>query len=151
MIDGVRVKPLAVHADDRGALMEILRDDDGLLARFGQSTFTVAYPGVIKAFHRHARQDDLWFFVFGNARVVLHDMRPESATHGETNVFCLGELRRALVFIPRGVAHGYQVLGAEPCGLVYYTTEHYDPTSPDEERIPHDDPAIGFDWRIHPR
>ena len=49
------------------------------------------------------------------------------------------------------VAHGYRVLGNEPAGLFYHTTEVYDPSDPDELRIPHDDPRIGFDWRTKPR
>ncbi|HCK99578.1 MAG TPA: hypothetical protein DHW42_05665 [Candidatus Marinimicrobia bacterium] len=33
--------------------MEILRDDDELLSRFGQAPMSKAYPGVIKVFHYH--------------------------------------------------------------------------------------------------
>jgi dTDP-4-dehydrorhamnose 3,5-epimerase len=43
------------------------------------------------------------------------------------------------------------VLGNEPAGLLYHTTEAYDPADPDEERIPFDDPTIGFDWTTRPR
>ena len=47
------------------------------------------------------------------------------------------------------MAHGYRVLGSEPAMLFYHTTERYDPA--DEERIPHDDARIGFDWRTQHR
>jgi dTDP-4-dehydrorhamnose 3,5-epimerase len=43
------------------------------------------------------------------------------------------------------------VLGTEPAGLFYHTTGRYDPADPDEERIPFDDPRIGFDWRTKNR
>ena len=36
MIDGVRVKRLKVIPDERGMLMEMLRDDDEFFQRFGQ-------------------------------------------------------------------------------------------------------------------
>ncbi len=49
------------------------------------------YPGVIKAFHYHEKQDDLWFFPSGNAQVVLYDLRKDSPTKGETNVHYMGE------------------------------------------------------------
>ncbi len=39
----------------------------------------------------------------------------------------------------------------QPAGLFYRTTAVYDPAHPDEERIPFDDPRIGFDWRTQPR
>ena len=131
--------------------MEILRDDDELLKRFGQASLSKSYPGVIKAFHYHKRQDDIWFFPVGNAQVVLHDMREDSPTKGETNVFYLGEDNPQIVVIPTGVAHGYRVLGNTPAVIVYFTTESYDPKNPDEYRLAWDDPSIGFDWNTQAR
>ena len=145
-IEGVFVKQLVRHPDDRGFFMEILRDDEGLLKRFGQASLSKSYPGVIKAFHYHEKQDDLWFFPAGNAQVVLHDLRKESVTFGVTEVFYLGEDNAELLLIPSGVAHGYRVLGEQPAVIVYFTTESYKMDSPDEYRIPWNDPQIGFDW-----
>ena len=48
-------------------------------------------------------------------------------------------------------ASGYQVLGNKPVILFYHVTLAYDPTQPDEQRIPFDDPQIGFDWSIQNR
>ncbi|MCC7106489.1 MAG: dTDP-4-dehydrorhamnose 3,5-epimerase family protein [Chloroflexi bacterium] len=151
MIHGVALKPLKVWCDDRGYLMEVLRADDPFFVGFGQSTYTVAYPGTIKAFHWHRRQDDLWFVAGGMAQVVLFDLREDSPTYRQTDVYCLGEHNRALLRIPTGVAHGYRVLGTEPTLLLYHTTEPYNPADPDEERLPFDDPTIGFDWRTRMR
>jgi len=148
-IDGVRVKTLVRHPDDRGFFQEILRDDDGLLRRFGQASLSMSYPGVIKAFHYHERQDDLWFFPVGMAQVVLHDLREQSPTRGITQVLYAGEDYPVLIVIPVGVAHGYRVLGNQPLMIVYFTTESYNPAAPDEKRIPWDDPGIGFDWTTH--
>lgn len=146
LITDVEVKKLIKHVDDRGFFMEILRDDDELLKRFGQASISLTYPGVIKAFHYHQVQDDLWFFPRGNAQVVLYDMRADSPTYKKTNVFYMGEHNPILVKIPKGVAHGYRVLGNEPAVIVYLTTESYNREQPDEFRIPWDDPEIGFDW-----
>ena len=146
MLEGVQVKNLVRHCDERGYLLEVLRDDDELLERFGQTTYTMTYPGVIKAFHWHKKQHDLWFVAIGEARVVLHDLREESSTKGKTQVIYAGEHNPLLIVIPPGVAHGYQVLGDKPVGLLYHTTRSYDPKEPDEERIAYDDPLIAFDW-----
>lgn len=146
MIAGVTVKKLIRHPDDRGYFQEVLRDDDELLRRFGQASFSKSHPGVIKAFHYHERQDDLWFFPVGNAQVVLHDLREDSPTVGETQVLYMGEDNPLLVVIPIGVAHGYRVLGNEPACILYFTTESYDPKNPDEKRLAWNDPKIGFDW-----
>ncbi|TCL70778.1 dTDP-4-dehydrorhamnose 3,5-epimerase [Hydrogenispora ethanolica] len=151
MILGVKTKELIRRVDDRGFFMEILRDDDQLLQKFGQFSMAMTYPGVIKAFHYHKLQDDLWFFPKGEAQVVLYDLREDSKTRGETDVYYLGELQPWLLTIPAGVAHGYRVLGGEPALITYLTTQSYDRLQPDEYRIPWDDPTIGFDWRTHNR
>lgn len=146
MIAGVRIKTLLKHSDDRGYLMEVLRDDDQLLERFGQLTVSLSYPGVIKAFHYHKQQDDIWFFAKGNAQVVLHDLRKDSSTYKQTEVLYMGENNPISLFIPRNVAHGYRVLGNEPAVITYLTNLSYDPNQPDEYRIPYNDPEIGFEW-----
>jgi len=151
MIDGVVLKECLVHADDRGTLLEVIRDDEPVFRDVKQTTFTVTYPGVIKAFHWHLRQWDVWFFTAGMAQVVLYDLREGSPTHAVTDVYYMGEQRPRVVAIPPGVAHGYRVLGTVPAALLYHTTEHYDPANPDEERLPFDDPRIGFAWTTRNR
>lgn len=160
MISGVQIKQLTVHpdrVDERevvekpGILMEVLRADEGLLTHFGQSTMTVAYQGTIKAFHYHKKQDDLWFVATGKAQVVLHDLRKDSPTYGETDTILAGEGDYKLIVIPVGVAHGYKVLSQEPVLLVYYTTLPYDAAHPDEERLTHDDSRIGYNWEEVPQ
>lgn len=155
MIEGVKVKILTVHGDDPdvdqkgvkpGYLMEVLRADEGLLRSFGQSTLTVAYPGTIKAFHWHERQDDLWFVATGRAVIVLHDLRQGSPTRGRTQTVFAGAGDYKLILIPVGVAHGYKVVSSDPVLLFYHTTEPYDGKDPDEKRIPYDDAKVGFEW-----
>jgi dTDP-4-dehydrorhamnose 3,5-epimerase len=147
MIEGVKIKKLKKHCDDRGFFAELIRDDEPeLLSKFGQASWSMSYPGVIKAFHYHEEQDDLWFFPSGNAQVVLHDLRKDSSTHGNTDVYYMGEEHPILLFIPKGVAHGYRVLGHKPATIIYFTTKSYNPESPDEKRLNWNDPSIGFDW-----
>ncbi|MFK9119288.1 dTDP-4-dehydrorhamnose 3,5-epimerase family protein [Peribacillus frigoritolerans] len=147
MIEGVKVKKLVKHCDDRGFFAELVRDDEPeLLSRFGQASCSMSYPGVIKAFHYHEKQDDLWFFPSGNAQVVLYDLREGSSTKGETDVYYMGEENPIMLLIPKGVAHGYRVLGQKPATILYFTTESYNPINPDEKRIDWDDSEIGFSW-----
>ncbi|MCM3571047.1 dTDP-4-dehydrorhamnose 3,5-epimerase family protein [Neobacillus mesonae] len=146
MIEEVKIKKLIKHCDDRGYFMELIRDDENLLSRFGQASMSMSYPGVIKAFHYHEKQDDVWFFPIGNAQVVLYDLREDSKTNGQTDVFYMGEENPIVLVIPKGVAHGYRVLGEKPAAIIYFTTKSYNPNQPDEKRIPWNDPMIGFDW-----
>lgn len=146
MIHGVKIKQLIVHKDvpdtdqtqELGILMEVVRDDDTLLSKFGQSTMSVAPTGTIKAFHHHKYQDDLWFIASGKARIVLYDTRESSPTYKKIQIINAGEGDYKVVLIPVGVAHGYKVLSKEPVILFYHTTKSYDAKNPDEERLPWD-------------
>jgi len=147
MIQGVAIKKLTTHLTEDGFFREIFRDDDNFLQKVGQSSLSPAHPGFIKAFHWHKVQDEIWYMVSGQARVVLYDSRKDSPTYKETQVVIMGEDCPQTLSIPRGVAHGYQVLGAKNALLLYYTSEHYNPD--DELRIPYNDPGINFDWTIN--
>ncbi len=155
MIDGVKIKILKVHNDipdadqsdiQLGILMEILRADEEIFTKFGQSTMTIAYKGTMKGFHVHKKQNDLWFMATGKAMIVLYDARENSLTRGETQTVMAGQNDYKLVVIPVGVVHGYKVLSDEPVILFYHTTQPYNVSDPDERVIPLNDPAINFDW-----
>jgi len=145
-ISGVVVKKLVKHSDERGYFMEILRDDDELLSKFGQTAVSLTEPGVIKAFHWHKRQDDFFFVASGEAMVVLYDRRKGSSTYGTTQVILVDENEPKLIFIPKEIAHGYKALGNKPVLMFYQMTESYDAKNPDEGRIDPYDKDIGFDW-----
>jgi dTDP-4-dehydrorhamnose 3,5-epimerase len=148
MIEGVRTVQLQARADERGFLMELLRSDDEHFEKFGQAYASLNYPGVIRAWHWHERQSDLWVVVQGMVKAACFDIREESPTHGEVNEFFLGEQNRQMLIIPRRVAHGYKTVGSEPSLLVNFPTEPYDRGDPDEQRIPFDSPDIPYDWGI---
>lgn len=151
MIDGVKIKQLKKYCDDRGFFAEIIKEGEDTFHEVKQTSYTETQPGVIKAFHWHKKQWDVWFMVRGMAQVVLHDIRWGSPTKGETQVVYAGEDNPVLISIPPGVAHGYRVLGNEKACLLYHTSEAYNPAEPDEERIPFDDPQIAFDWTTENR
>jgi len=146
MIDGIKIKRIASHADGRGYFREILREKNKLLKHFGQASVSLTKPGVIKAFHWHKKQDDLFYVVSGKALVVLYDKRKNSKTFGKIMPLEMNENEPKLLFIPKGVAHGYKVLGNKPLTMLYIMDKQYNSKNPDESRMDYDDPKIGFDW-----
>lgn len=148
MIEGVKIKKIIRHLDDRGFFSEVLKFGEETFKEVKQTSYTETYPGIIKAFHWHKKQYDIWFPVKGNIQIVLYDLRESSPTKGETQVIYVGESNPLLILIPPCVAHGYKVLGKEKAGLFYHTTEVYNPDNSDEERISYDDSKINFDWGI---
>ena len=148
IIAGVEIKKLQRIADERGYLMEMLRCDDEVFERFGQCYVALNYPGVIRAWHYHKKQNDFFAVVKGEIKVVLYDMREDSPTRGMVNEFFLGEANPILLKIPVGVPHGYKTVGVEPSLLLNFPTQPYDPNDPDEFRMPYDTKDIPYDWDI---
>jgi len=148
VIEGVEIKQLTKHADERGSLMELLRCDDAIFRKFGQAYVSLNYPGVVRGWHYHKKQDDHFAVVKGMAKVALYDAREGSSTQGEVDEFFLGEQNNILLKIPVGVMHGYKTVGAEPSLLINFPSETYDPQQPDEYRLPWDTDQIPYDWAI---
>lgn len=146
MIEGVVIKKLNVIPDERGYLMEILRDDDDFYEKFGQAYITAVYPGVVKGWHFHKKQVDHFCVVKGMVKVVLYDGREGSPTHGEVNEFFMGEKNPIVLRIPTHVLHGMKGVGVETGILLNIPTEHYRYDDPDEFRVDPHDNDVPYDW-----
>lgn len=147
-IYGVQVKKLKVIPDERGWLMEILRNDDELFEKFGQVYISAVYPGVVKGWHYHKIQTDYITVIKGMAKLVLYDARKDSPTYAKIMEFFIGEKNPLLVKIPPMVYHGVKGIGVEPAIILNCPTEAYNYESPDEYRIhPHKN-DIPYSWEI---
>jgi dTDP-4-dehydrorhamnose 3,5-epimerase len=132
--------PATLFADDRGwSLMNQLQ---GVMGPQGQVNFSVQYPGVIKAWHRHALQTDFWICVHGHIKVGVH--REED---GASWLAVIGEKRPGVVVIPPPLWHGAATVGNQPAGLLYYVTHAFNPKQPDEQRRAYDS-VDGFPWAV---
>ena len=151
-IEGVQIVELRRHHDDGGSMTELLRLVDGgaeALPGFTvrQINYSELEPGVIKAFHLHLRQTDVWFVPPSDrVLVVLVDVRQASPTRGTTLRLTLGSGASRLLRVPPGVAHGARNLSAVPGRIIYFTDVHFspEPSACDEGRLPWDyaGPAI---------
>ncbi len=152
LIIGVEVEKLEKHADERGSLCEIVRTDWSAFEKFAMAYFSVTYPGVVRAWHRHPRtkQKDLFCVLQGTAKVVVYDQREDSPTKGAINEFVIGEDNLVLLKIPGECWHGFKAVGIKPVVLVNFPTALYDYENPDEERLPPNTGKIPYDWKPSP-
>ena len=146
MIEGVVVKPLRKIPDERGMIMHMIRADDPIFERFGEIYFSVAYPGVIKGWHKHTRQTQLYAVIAGMIKLVLYDEREGSATYGELVELFTGEDRYDLIRIPPGVVNGYKVCGVKPAIVANCADLPHDPD--EMERYDPLDSHIDYNWDI---
>ncbi len=132
--------PATLFADDRG--WSIMNQMQGVMTNAGQINYSCQYPGVIKAWHRHAKQTDFWLCVRGHIKAgVWRD--------GESWAWTavLGEKSPDVLIIPPGLWHGAATVGNEHAGLLYYVTHAYDARRPDEDRRAYDS-VPGFPWTV---
>jgi dTDP-4-dehydrorhamnose 3,5-epimerase len=144
-IHDVKTKKLRLIPDERGFLLEILRADDELFAKFGQVYVSATYPGAVKAWHYHKVQVDHFVCVAGMVKLVLIDTREDSPTRGAVNEFFVGTQNPTLVQVPNLVYHGWKCISNEPSLVVNVPTEPYRYGDPDEYRLePHG--TLPYDW-----
>jgi len=147
MIDGVKIKKLKVIPDERGRLMEILRNDDEFYQKFGQVYVTTTYSGVVKAWHLHKKQTDHIACVQGMIKMALYDAREDSPTYKEVNEFYLGIHNPVLIQIPQEIYHGWMCVSEDEAIVVNIPTEVYVYDDPDEHRIDPHENDIPYDWK----
>lgn len=144
--DGVVLRDLVTHTDDRGTVCELYDDRWGVHpspAVFAY-TFTIR-PGKAKGWGMHREHEDRYAFLSGELEVVLYDGREDSPTSGlEVHLF-LSELHRRLLVIPRGVWHAERNPGTVDVRVVNFPSIPYDHTNPDKYRLPLDTDELPVD------
>lgn len=115
-IEDVLIRPLSRHADARGWLVELYREDEleksihPVMAYISQTL-----PGVVRGPHEHRDQTDYFAFIGpGDFELVLWDARPDSLTHGVQTKAIYGESNPCAVTIPPGVVHAYRNVSNVP-------------------------------------
>lgn len=141
MLQGIKIRSIRRSPDERGFFAEVMRKDWKDL--FGEDTiaqvnFSFTYPDVIRAWHRHLRgQIDYFLALRGTIKICGFD--DEIA---EVNEIISSGLDLQIVRMPGHYWHGFKAVGNEPAMLLYFTTNLYDPSNPDEERREWNDPTL---------
>ena len=149
--DVVLIKP-RVFEDDRGFFMEIYKKSDfqkaGINVTFVQSNHSKSTKGVIRGLHFQKKpytQSKLVRCVKGKIFDVAVDIRKDSEFYGKYLSVELSEENKYLLFIPKGFAHGFQVL-SEVAEIEYLVDNEYAPDF--ENGILWNDNYININWPI---
>ena len=109
--------------------------------------FSLAKPGIVKAWHYHKKQEDNFTCVHGKMRLALYDARKSSPTYGEVNDFVMSLDDPMLVTIPKNVYHGFKCVSDCEAVVINNPTNMYNHKVPDEYRLDAYDNDIPYDWR----
>src|SRR5919106_1698424 len=109
-LKGIEVRDIRKNPDERGFFAEILRKDWTNLVSddwISQANVSQSYPGIIRAWHRHARgQIDYFLVLNGAMKIVAYDGNEKSTTYGTMVEIVASEQRLQIVRIPGHYWHG---------------------------------------------
>lgn len=142
-----------VFADARGYFMETWRASDfnehiDHEVDFVQDNQSMSSRGVLRGLHFQKgefSQAKLVRVLQGTVVDVAVDLRQASPTFGKYVMVELSAENKRQLFIPRGFAHGFQVL-SDTAVFTYKVDNIYAPQA--ECSIRYDDPKIGIAWPI---
>lgn len=142
---GVEMRPLRVIADDRGAVLHMLRADSPGFSGFGEVYFSELRPGVTKGWKLHLKMTQRLAVPVGRIQFVLYDDRPDSPTHRKIVELQSGRPDcYGLLVIPPGIWYAFRNLAAGPSLLANCADLWHDPL---ESRVrPLNAPEIPYIW-----
>jgi dTDP-4-dehydrorhamnose 3,5-epimerase len=152
-IDGAFLIDLEPKVDDRGSFARAFckREFEAKGISFDIVQCNLAHTqrtGVIRGLHFQespAEEKKLVRCISGSVFDAIVDMRPGSATYRKGFWIRLDAVRRQALFVPAGVAHGYQAL-ADHTEFLYMTDQYYTPGM--EKGIRFDDPSVAIPWPL---
>ena len=154
-IAGAYLIELEPHVDDRGSFARAFCkrefDENGIRFEILQSNLAFTKDaGVIRGLHYQEppmQEQKLVRCISGAVFDVLVDMRPSSPSYRATLETRLDSRNRDALFIPTGVAHGYQTL-EQNTEFFYMTDQYYEPGL--EKGVRYSDPALAIAWPLSP-
>jgi len=150
-IKGCFIIEPTLFRDDRGVFFESynhrkFEEAVGQRIDFVQDNHSVSHKGVLRGLHfqtgKHA-QAKLVRVVQGKALDVVVDLRQDSTTFGQHFKMILSESNARLLFVPKGMAHGFLAM-EDNTVFLYKCDDYYHKDS--EGGIIYNDAELGIDW-----
>lgn len=152
-MEGLLLVEPEIFGDDRGYFFESFSERDfvaqsGMDIRFVQDNESMSARGVLRGMHfqktPHA-QGKLIRVTVGKVQDVVVDMRRDSATFGRYFSLILDSVKKNMLFVPAGFAHGFLTLEDNTI-FQYKCTDYYEPSA--EGSVRWNDPEIGIEWLL---
>jgi len=152
-IPGARTLELERHADVRGSFARTWCRDEfarqGIAVDMVQASVSHNHlRGTVRGLHfawPPSSEAKLVRCERGQVMDVIVDLRPDSPAFLRHIAVTLDDEQGNALYIPPGVAHGFQTL-ADDCTVLYMMSDFYRPELADGVR--YDDPAFGVAWPL---
>ncbi len=150
-ISGLKKISPFYEADHRGWFLKAYEKhilaEHGIVVSPFEGFYTHSRKGVLRGLHfqRNHSQDKLVQVLHGAAYDVAVDLREGSETFGKWEGFYLTAENRQMLYIPKGLAHGFLALKDDTL-FSYLCGDRYDPAS--DGGIRWDDPQLAVNWPV---
>lgn len=142
-----------IFRDERGAFFESYNERAfmaklGISVSFVQDNHSISNKGVLRGLHFQSgkyAQAKLVRVVRGEVLDVVVDIRKHSPTYGKHFKVRLSEQNQKMLFIPKGLAHGFLSL-EDHTVFIYKCDEYYNKEA--ETGIIYNDPDLELDWEF---
>ncbi len=141
-----------VFYDERGFFMETYQKEEfakaGIIGEFVQQNHSKSVRGVLRGLHYQKEpysQAKLVRCVKGEIFDVAVDIRKDSNTFGKFVSAMLSEENKDMLYVPRGFAHGFEVLSDE-AEVMYGVDNVYSKES--ESGVLWNDNKININWPV---
>lgn len=140
-----------IFGDERGFFYESFNQkkfiEGGVDEIFVQDNVSRSAKGVIRGLHYQLEphsQSKLVNVSLGVVFDVVVDLRKGSPTFGKYFGIELSEENKKMMFVPKGFAHGFQVI-SEIAEFRYKVTNFYEPAA--DRTLMWNDSAVGIEWK----
>jgi dTDP-4-dehydrorhamnose 3,5-epimerase len=130
---GCFVVQFPVFDDDRGHFVKTIQrsvfEAHGLEGDFRECFYSTSFKNVLRGMHFQTPPSDhakLVYCTVGAIYDMTLDLRIDSPTYGQHEVYELSSQASNAVYLPRGIAHGFYVRDG-PAVMVYHVTSEHDP------------------------
>jgi dTDP-4-dehydrorhamnose 3,5-epimerase len=154
-VAGAFIIELEPRVDERGSFARVFcqRELAAAGAHFEVRQANLAHTvtaGVVRGLHYQVDppEQKIVRCIAGAVFNAIVDVRPDSPTRLATFHLLLDPVDRVGLFVPAGVAHGYQAL-EERTEVMYLTDQFYEAGR--ERGVRYCDPALAIRWPITPR
>lgn len=150
-IEGLYLVEPQVFSDERGYNLEAYHAgsfrEAGLDMAFVQDNLSMSVKGTLRGMHfqKNYQQGKLVCVVSGEVFDAVVDIRDGSRTYGQWFGTVLSAVKKNMLYVPEGFAHGFLVL-SDTAVFSYKLSDYYHPE--DESGIPWNDETIGIWWPI---
>lgn len=141
-----------IYGDQRGYFLESYNEkvfkENGIDIQFVQDNESFSAKNVLRGLHFQAppyAQDKLVRVISGKVLDVILDIRKSSPTYGQFECYELDSIRKNMLLVPKGFAHGFATLEDNTI-FAYKCSNGYVKES--EGGIMWNDSMLNIDWKI---